>query len=237
MSIYVGTNEIKNVYVGTTPVKWIYCWTTKVRPSGWQPWANTLIYCPLTSDYTDHSWNSNTINIKHTPTLTTYWGVACAYLDQLVCLYTDILSLTTYTMSVWVNHQWGKWREWVILVQWKNTWVWSGVRWWLYQSKFTASIVNVGYSTQYTVNYTWWHLVTFTRNGNNFKMYWDGVYKGTYNDTYTSDYRFWINDFYNFDNANHQWKWYYSNWIVENKVRTDTEISDYYNLTKSTYGL
>ena len=33
MSIYVGTNEIKNVYVGTTPVKEIFVWTTKVRPS------------------------------------------------------------------------------------------------------------------------------------------------------------------------------------------------------------
>lgn len=203
----------------------------------WLPWENTLVYAPFKNDLLDHSWNGISLTAKGTPTLSTYSGVNCAYLWQLTALYTASLTLSEYTMSVWVSQQWGIGSEYIILAQWKHANTWNWVRWWLYQNKFTASIVFVGYSTQYTVNYSWWHLVTFTRSWSSFKMYWDGEYKWTYNINYTMENIFQINDWYDFDNTSNQWKGYYSNWIVENKVRTAEEISNYYNSTKSNYWL
>ena len=36
----------------------IYVWSQQVRPSGWQPWANTLAWYPLETDTKDYSWNN-----------------------------------------------------------------------------------------------------------------------------------------------------------------------------------
>ena len=82
-----------------------------------------------------------------------------------------------------------------------------------------------------------WKYVTITFNGSNtVKIYINWVLDWTNSSANVpSGTGFAIGANYN-HNGN-RWKGGVSELIVENKVRTDQEISDYYNLTKSTYWL
>lgn len=93
MSIYVGTNEIKNVYIWTTPVKEVYVWTTKVRPksttftiswteqsnmSSWWTYSDDAAWLTAgSSAFDDFFWYSavllNTSGVKTAEMTQTWW--------------------------------------------------------------------------------------------------------------------------------------------------------------------
>lgn len=103
---------------------WMYIGQDKIRPSGWQPWANTVVYYPLTEDILDHSWNSYNLTAyggnNYSFTTNSQW-LACINLNPwdtktyfessptidfstsdytFVCKICDVL--TSYTSS-WVS--------------------------------------------------------------------------------------------------------------------------------------
>ena len=91
----------------------------QVRPKTRNPWANTVGYYPLNTDFDDYSWNSR--NLTNTnATITTLGGVSCAYYwGNAYSTYTGYsLIRDARTTSVWMNPS--DLTDWVILQPWQQ---------------------------------------------------------------------------------------------------------------------
>lgn len=226
-------NKIQRIYVGSN----------LVRPSGWTPWSNTLAYRPLTSTTTVNDQSGNNYNLTNTGSVTfwTYKGVDCAYFSWSNKLTTTsfVSNQQAVTVSCWVyfirNGYSNNWNY----NQFVRRWGWSSANFWPYYENNT--------STKKIVCSPWWigtktptsdssrMYITVTFNwSNTIKLYMNWVLDGTNSSaTVPSWSRIWVWG-YTANNTNVR-KWWISEVIVENKVRTDQEIADYYNQTKATY--
>jgi hypothetical protein len=83
-----------------------------------------------------------------------------------------------------------------------------------------------------------WYYVTITRDGVDCRYYINGslVWVKTWT-TWTYDTRFKLNNAENTSSSTYANDQYFSEMILENKVRSADEITAYYNATKSNYGL
>ncbi len=222
----------------------------QVRPSWWQPWANTVLYCPLKDDILDHSWN-------HTMTMTTstYWTVAKDSTGFYYFNWWYISSeayfwpITAWTLSTWVKKSSSK--SW-----WDNRFTWSVSTHYKGSSPFHCWLAfnfggyswqnwtfNAG-ATSWTTsqNVTWptmwsWELWTMTYDNTVWaKFYRNWTYENSFSNT--NNLRndslptfIWATNPY----TDQYLDWYLSDVIIEDKARTAQEIADYYNLTKWNY--
>lgn len=208
----------------------------------WQPWANTLAYYPLTSDFDDYSniW-ANLTNSWWV--ITTVDGVSCAYYNwSSYSINASLPYLTnTRTISCWrrpastSNVMW-------IVVTWYNSGTYE-IRW-LQQSSWViwgSERVTLDQSVNSWVSVTvnnWYYLVTTIENWVTAKIYVNWELKNTLTRTTPIIASSWLTIWskswvVNSEKAN----WYVSNAIIEDIVRTAQEISDYYNQTKADYGI
>ena len=211
-------------------------WVEKqVRPYKYNPNENTKFYLPLKSDILDYSWNSVSTSWWWTITYQNPWAL---FTWALSIWYTQTLSNFTVVgyykapnTSTAVN----------IISQ---AYIVSGnYNWWdmSYNSSqnntfriefLKPATTQVLQQFVYNVWSTSWHNIIVTvENSSNLKVYIDWVEKITgsvswYN-PYSINYAIWANSK----------SIYASEVILENKVRTATEITNYYNLTKSNYWL
>lgn len=241
--IYIGTNELKSAYVGTTPVKEIYVWTTKVRPSGWQPWANTVAYRPLKSDAQDYSWNWNHLSQTGTITYTTLDGVACAkWNGDASYLQSTSASLpssgNSRTVAIWYAEPASTWTHYIVCwgeaTTWKTFWLQTSSQ----KFRFTSNS-NAGTSTTLTLN-KWYSFIVTYSSTNKTRMYVNWVADGTQSTSLTTravSSSYPIRLFNRNTNTNYPSSGYLSEVIIENVEWTAQEIADYYNLTKSNYWL
>lgn len=255
MSIYVWTSKIKNVYVWTTPVKEVYVWTTKVRPSWYTPWSNTIAYYPLTSTTTVNDMSGNNRNLTNNGTqFWTYWWVSCAYFPQgnskklywtLPLTWNQIFTINVYIWRIWNSYNAANtWSQ--IFVLWN-----TGSSWWCF---WTAIKDSTSSTPNRYINYTrWsdklssytnttWHreLITVTNDTSTIKMYRDGTLINDNSISFSvNSTNFTIGSFPTSanDNRYQNFYWYMSEFIVESKTWTATEILDYFNTTKSKYWL
>ena len=246
--VYIWTSPLKSAYVGTTPVKEIYVGTTKVRPSGWQPWANTVAYRPLNSTTTvnDQSWNN--YNLTQTwGSFGTYSGVDCFYNGWSTTGYFNLTSAplipsgnASRTISLWTNFS-SLWSRYV-LSYWSQNGTWRGLN---LQTTSSYSFVNIIWKTLRWPNISIGvrYLHTITTEWNEIKYYVNWVLQATNTDTtintnaITSSLPFRLMRVNNSTSTSYQTRWYLSEVIIENKARTEQEIQDYYNQIKSNYGL
>ena len=220
-------------------------WVEKqIYPAGWEPNANTVAYYPLTSDFSDASWNSRNLT-NSWATITTQWWRACWYWNG--SSYAEYswywLTNTARTINVWCyctqasNTQWvvhistysviaPSWSLWVKFNLWNtNVWPWDWTN---------ASAESV------TANVTaWWHNIIVTQSWNTTKLYidWSLIWTISNYPSEANTPNWWSLWSKYYSAHSEKLTWYLSAVILENKVRTAQEISDYYNLTKSTYGL
>ena len=212
---------------------WVNNQEKQVRPSGWQPWANTLAYYPLKNDCNDYSWNNRNgtgSNIQF------IWGYAY-WNGSDSTMSSTITNDSNKTVSLWVK--WDSPNEWDFVASCWNSQggsyyhqsiaVWTGIKW-------AVTVKNSrDYVSNSSVSNTRTHIcVTFT-SGNS-KLYVNGEYQWANTYTYSS----LSTNFTLFSRYNASWnffKGYLSNVIVESSIWTDQEVADYYNLTKSNYGL
>lgn len=216
----------------------------------WQPWTNTIAYYPLDWDVNDHSWNNRNMTVA---TGSMSYGNLT---DGQYWIFNGSTILTTYNMvslnsgtltmrSLYSNNRDG-------LVFCNNYDVNNNS----YYSNFMAidsgTTMYVPYSEwsfgttarlaatgTYSANQ--WYFQTLTSDGSTLSYYLNGQYVTSKSTSF----------FMNMGNIN-QWciwglkrwsqtysilNWWVSNLIIENKCRTAQEISDYYNLTKSLYGI
>ena len=230
--IYVWTSKIKNIYVWTTSVKEVYVWTTKVRPSWWQPWANTIAYYPFKSDMLDYSWNNN-----HWTSWT--WTFANNMITTTSNLTRDTLVSNrsmNFTLTAWVDVSKTSSNAWYAMIaphantDWPSMWIWVNRN-----DGYIAWALTNTWVIPASQSLSGIHCIHLTRDSSTFKVYVDWVLKWTSSNGQSlraaSIARIWWTNYSSFYSIT---CW---NVIFENKAWTQTEITDYYNLTKWDYWL
>lgn len=250
--------ELKNAYIWNNPVKRATMRVNgvekQVRPSGWQPWANTLWYYTFddqnANQITDFSWNNRNLTWGTMPSYalvdwTNYAGnyrnVSSGYAPN----YSNFWALDgDFTMLVWVKptsssqsyvnslyYNMGQYREHQISIIWNYN---SGqFEYFDYYDPGWAGV------TKRTAIKTWastniWYLIGYTRNGTSVITYCDWIAWNTitWNNSTISKW-LWLWSSNGWD----RFKWQIWDCVIEDKARTAQEVADYYNLTKWNYGL
>ena len=219
-------------------VKRILVGTNQVRPYRYNPWSNTVAYYPLTSSTTvnDLSWNSRTLTNSWSVTFWTYKWVDCAYFSWSNYLYNS----SVYSNQNAITVSW--WMYFIANSQYSdNVFRWGNNLWpWVDRtnnnnfrcSPWLSAYIAISSDTtwrHYAFTYSWWSTWTL-------KFYVNWVLIWTYSSA-TPPSSSWIAISRSYNNNEGYFKWWQSNIIVENKVRTDTEVLNYYNKSKSNYWL
>lgn len=208
----------------------------------WKPWSNTLAYYPLNWNLNDYSGNWYN-SIASGGTLT-YPNNKYLQLSSWYSRFqTSVNSITTpLTISLWekdipYNTENNIFSLWVDGLW---SWFWSFRLLWNSWG-FEVSVTNVSAVTTsaYSVTSWVWHYLVGIVNPNNYiKLYIDGVLKETRAISYTPRNPWWYIAIWQcWINFSQSITWYLDEIIFENKERTAQEIADYYNKTKSNYGL
>ena len=212
----------------------------------WKPWANTLAYYPLTSTTTVNDESGNSLNLTNSNTqFWTYNWVDCAYFNGTNAgLRQDTLT----TSYIWTTFTWSAficpYSTWDIAVStMSNVGTKSQIVLQVNKSrnKFAYNLgdwsnwIDIDYSSTVSAN-TWYHLVITHDSSNNVIGYlnWNQVVASTWWVWQTTT-NFWIWCYVYSNNEIYYGKGYVSNVVLENKVWSAQEVSDYYDQTKSNY--
>ncbi len=222
----------------------IYKW----REDWWTPWATTVAYRPLKTDYNDYSWNGYNLTANGWVSLTTIDGVSCAkwWTSATSYLQSNDVQLPSgdaqRTVSFWYREVITSWTHHIFNYGEDATYK----RFWMQSAWSSFRMVGGGSeygATGFTLTIDNWYHIILTYDGTqtlplySYKINWTatGGQNWTLNTTaVSSDYPlrlFWA-----------KWSTYYSRWylsevIVENRVWTDAEILAYYNANKGNYGI
>lgn len=236
-SIKIWTTAIKKVTIRPNGTE------KQIRPVGWgwwQPWANTIAYLKLEADTNDSSgnWNNGTpTNITYTQPSGVSKNVAVLNWSWWkIDFSSSLVTGWTFTISLWVYWNMIADGTWLNMIMWnaKSDAVWYYTdRYWTRLRSFinsTASVETTNLYSQYQ-----WFLYTFSYSNWTMKWYKNASLIWTATKTLSSsDTRnFFI--WYRAYSSDRYWNWYISDFIVESKVRTAQEITDYYDLTKWDY--
>jgi len=203
-------------------IKRIYQWTNLVRPVPYTPTNSTLAYFPFTNNALDQLGNY---------TLSNSWTKQSIW--YLFNVKTDISWVSDYSQQKFASY-------WVKFQASDNTTVLIGC-WWLRVNNRTVSAPSYsefvfkdsGWSfhnlwNNWINNSTWYH-VAYWWEWNTYKTYVNWVLKNSGSATPAQYSECWI-------------VWW-TNWVIlsevifEKSMRTATEVSNYYNQTKSNYWL
>lgn len=221
--------ELQNAYIGEYP--W---W--------WEPWANTVAYYKFDWNLNDSSGNDRNLSMytwSFTYSTLSSWQQYCRLNTAArTANYTIPFNRTAYTISWWYSWDTISTQYQKIIVDLKSgdnyrprVFNWGG--WWNYVY-WVVSFDD--YGSAYTQN-AWYNIVT-TYNNMEVSSYinWTFIYSLTYSRSETTG-TLRINWAVDTTSSNYRCAWWLSELIIEDKVRTAAEISDYYNNTKSNYWL
>lgn len=208
----------------------------------WKPWANTIAYYPLTSETTvnDMSGNWHNLTASWTQDFWVHWWVDSVSFNWTQTLTASWLLPWTATQELTINQ-----RFYIVSIP-SDV---DGKIWWTEKSSNSAYAkwttpewmwLNMWSSELYTWVQPIWKWVFSSQSIKdwyaNWTILWDGI---NYSQTSTGAVN--LNNIgTNFtlgNSSNRRLSCYVSNVIIENKARTAQEIANYYNLTKSNYGL
>lgn len=246
------SKEIKMIkYIDRYYLNWELYGIKFAGGGGWrQPWANTLLYLPLQTDAIDQSGN-NRWTYDTWVTYTTVWWVASANFSWWkVTITNDFIntSLSEKTISAWVYTNFAAANNDMYIFyccEYSNGFTaFTFLSWttyidsWIWWPNLSLDTPN----SSYTQN-QWFHIVTTCKDWtNNNKIYinwqqvaqWNGTSNPRWNTSATFNqwvYIWWSSNNSELLNGN------ISEFILEDKARTAQEVSDYYNQTKSLYGI
>lgn len=238
----------KKIYLWSTEVKAVYKWTVKVRPEwGWWTYAKYTFDDQNSSQITDNSWNGKNLT----------WNTMPSYVLVSGSNYAWNYANVSWNSAPYNSGFSSLWDEFTVLVWAKFTSTWQqylmyiGNNNWYprqhseiifdyksniieyYDYTFSSGTENTIRTNILTWVSTWVrHLVGYTRNWTAIQTYADGTawnsitWHTIINTTYCV---LWSSMWWN------RLKWQIWEAIVENKVWTATEISNYYNTTKWNY--
>lgn len=264
MTVLLGSNELKTPLLGATTLKQIRAGDKKVFPKGYTPNANTLFYVTNNWDISDHSQYNHTMQWKGTAnfeTLSSWIKVASLWWGNFPFSnqFTEANNKTSFTLHIRVKLKswnpseiiigWWCWRN----PSWTDTWDRWGAR---FQSDTAWSRTYILYgpnSTSWVNTESAWSLytslstsafalLTATISWGTTKIYKNWSLVGSLS---SSSIRWWSSTWPRFyywgivyPNGDTWVAWmygYFGEVILEDKVETQAEIQEYYNLTKSLY--
>ena len=225
---------------------WVNNEEKQIYPAGWKPWSNTLLYWPLTTDASDQSWNNNDGTWY---SVSSYSGSNWAYFDgssfqQRIEFPHSLDPWTQFTLNCWFktwnnnetfifSNWWFSYRRLIFSISWWNIslWVWNGGSWQSFIDNVTWAISNN----------TWYNL-WFVRNNYDYSVYVNGVLWSSWTVSYNPSWSWNIN-WYSINKGSWtSWSWtsaisYFKDYIIETSMWTSDDFLNYYNSTKSNYGL
>ena len=209
-------------------------------PSGWrQPWANTVAYYPLTEDFNDYSWNSYNLT-QNSAQITTLDWVKCCDLNSSYCSAGFSINTLPCTMVFWAKAN--SISNMFLSVVFNDS---TQHRWWwgIMTRNVDELIVRYWNPTDQSspISHTFdtnWNLYAITLDSSGGVLYVNGnsyqLKTNLSNPSWSgSPLRIWANEVW----QTWWWNWYISNLILEDKAWTAQEVSDYFNQTKSLYGI
>ena len=203
----------------------------------WQPWANTLVYYPLENDTNDHSGNSNNLTGTVSYVTSANKQVAKFSWNSHLTASSSVVSVQTFTISFWVKLNSNSSEQclvanantdsWINITKFPNSYDIYGLygpsRWWM----------NTGPVNPWS--WTWVHYVSVFEGSNSIKTYsnWNLTDQTSIssNIAYPSvNFSLWwsVTRWRNFDG-------WLSEVIIEDRLWSAQEISDYFDQTKSLY--
>lgn len=217
----------------------IYMW----KDYEWTPWENTLLWYQLNWNTNDSSWNWNNWTASNI-TWNSWWDWWCAYFNWNS--YISVPSLWTksnITISFRMNSTENITEWWDFIIIEGSVWgsnnaitLYTGTKRLALQTWITWHRVDQ-YSTVNICDWTW-HYITVTATWSTAIWYIDWVKNITNTNSYytlppLTSIRMWMHLWWS---AN-KYTWYIDNMIIESRLRNSEEVSDYYNSTKSLYGI
>lgn len=218
-------------------VKNIYLWEPR-----WRPWVNTLWYYEFTNNLNDSSWNWNDLSqVLSWFTYNTSWDLT--YLTNTTWKINRQISwvdINNMTVSCWLRKTSSStlsvvWDYWMSQIDrsgnWKGTWIIvdgsNKIRIFVYGSDITSTL---------TASYNNWHNIVLTNNNGTSTIYLDWTNKRTTTKTFSAESTYFslLADPHNNGNPH---KWDIDSVILETRVRTDQEVADYFDQTKTDYGI
>jgi hypothetical protein len=225
----------------------IYIYTDE--PGGREPWADTMLYLKFNNNLNDSSWKNHTV--------TNSWTITYSQNPSAVTLSDSYLTSNSFDD---LTHDWTvnircKLASWTsnnaehlfsigtassnrCIFLWVSTWTTS----WQQQGSLQFAL----YAND---KYTDWNLITLNQRYNIVYTYdytnkkacayvnWTKVL----DDTFWTNYNLWNTNLYIWTNATtpntRKINWNLSEYIIESKVWDQQEITDYFNQTKSLYGI
>lgn len=209
----------------------------------WKPNANTIAYYPFETDTNDYSWNSRNLtnswvtfvnNIGWATIPVWYWdGWDRAYRTwdyQLSSWYTisvyqkSAVNNTSFMFDMRNNNEYG---QWVYLVN----------EWWYFKTRQQKSYnTEEEYVRTRDSNRNYWVL---TWTGSVWTVYfnWTQVKQASIANSINTTNWTVLSLWTRFSWTTGPFTWYLSEMIIENRAWSADEITAYYNLNKSNYGL
>lgn len=207
------------------------------KQSWWrQPWANTVLYVPMKDDLSDHSNNHFTLTNTGVSLVSNQADIDVWYFDgssYLSWANDALFNFGDMHISTWINFNTTDGGQFIFAgisiwdiffgEQLWEVWIWRNrVAWDNWPNAAYISLNN-------------WHYISLDRTGTSITISVDlvNIISGTNNKTYTPSWWYRIGD----DGYWNYVRWYMSDLIIENKWWTAQELSDYFNQTKSLYGI
>jgi hypothetical protein len=203
----------------------------------WKPWANTVAYYPLTSTTTVNDMSGNNRNLTNNwATFWTYQWISCVYWTaRRQRINTPSLNWVK-TISLWTNWS-GNYANsnsnFSVIYADEQATALAYRKYNDYKFQFYDGVENL--INSYITNQRYNLVVTFDGTAKiyiNWQLLWQGT-NAVQNTGWIFYFMRWV---WTGDTAD-GYLWWISNIVLENKVRTDQEISDYYNQTKWNYWL
>lgn len=207
---------------------------------GRQPWINTILYYPFKQNANDFSWNNRNWTSYETTFSENSWAYFWTTLSRIQI--PNFTIWTQYTISVWFKcptlptwsqefnflYAWSaSYRNTIfwLMAWWIRAWIWN---WWTSQSQRALS---------YNLS-TGWNNLILVRNWANQKIYLNKQLIWENNASYNSSIP-WNNvmAFPHALNSTAEYSafWYQREYIIENLLRTQSQVDEYYDKTKKKF--
>ena len=228
-----------------------YCDAESVTISrGRQPWANTIAYYTFNGDCDDSSSNWYDLTPYNVTYSTITNGDEVAYFNgsNAYAILTWLnMTISDATMNIWIKKtrntasenfgQLASTTEWWRSITTRTTWTWD-----IWNQLYYSAWQFLGSNGTWIANDTWMNVVITAGSTGN-KLYVNGQEVAMTYNHWNSSTPLWTRLFDWIVISRHvaadaNWaQWYVSKRIIEDKMRTASEISDYYDLTKWSYWL
>lgn len=246
MWIKLWSTDITRIKIWNQEVTKVFVGSEQIRPSWWQPWANTIAYYPLNWNLNDNSGNGYNLTNSWTTFITLASWKQVLSVEQASAYnnsFTYDLSGKDFTISYFVKDTaqriWYSDFPYIRLYNSSNSVLYENKHAWPSQRNLVWARINNNYPwdvERYNIDENW-HSYFYVYNNTDRvqKLYVDWNLVSTAqpisNPISTACAKLQVGGLW-YKGQVHFQMW---DLIIEDKVRTAQEIADYYNKTKSQY--